>query len=123
MINSILFFFLIFIIGNGEFISIDIVPCNYVPCHFEKGERANATFVFKPKQAANYLRITSTLRTGGWFNYEIEVYDEDPEVCNGWGKKDAKGKIECPIKADKTYSFMISRQFPVSTSYNVIYLK
>ncbi|OTF74549.1 hypothetical protein BLA29_006156 [Euroglyphus maynei] len=106
--------------GNGEIKSIDIEPCHTLPCHFEKGERANVTIVFQPKQKSKYLRLQSTLRTGGLFDYQINVNDKDPEICqseNSFGKN--WGKIKCPVLPGNIYTFKVSRVFPVSTTWNM----
>lgn len=91
-----------------------------MPCHFEKGERANVTIIFQPKQKSNYLRVHSTLRTGGLFDYQIKVTDEDPEVCQSSNSNRKNwGKIKCPVLPGNTYTFKVSRIFPASTTWNV----
>ncbi|XP_027198030.2 mite group 2 allergen-like Ixo r 2 [Dermatophagoides pteronyssinus] len=106
--------------GNGEIKSIDIEPCHSLPCHFEKGERANVTIIFQPKQKSNYLRVHSTLRTGGLFDYQIKVTDEDPEVCQSSNSNRKNwGKIKCPVLPGNTYTFKVSRIFPASTTWNM----
>ena len=76
--------------------------------------------MFQPKRKSNYIRVHSTLRTGGLFDYQINVEDEDPEVCQSSNSHHRNwGKIKCPALPGNTYTFKVSRIFPVSTTWNV----
>ena len=105
--------------GNGEIESIRIEPCAAEPCHFEAGQRANMTITFVPRKSASSLYTKSTLRRGGLFDYEIDVPDQDNNICRDGNSQKDWGKVDCPIEPMKRYTFVANRAFPVSTSYNV----
>lgn len=76
------------------------------------------TITFIPGELAYGVHVKSTLRRGGLFDYEIDVPELDPNVCRNGNHVTDWGKIECPLQKGQLYTFVISRVFPMSTSYN-----
>lgn len=68
---------------------------------------------------ANKLTIFSSLRTGGLWDYELVLNPADNQVCKSGNADTDGGKLDCPLQANKEYTFYFTREFPVSTSYNV----
>lgn len=115
------FFWFHFHKGSGEVEKVTIEPCPELPCHFNQGERANLSITFVLKQSANSVHFKSSLRRGGGlWDYEMEVPESDRNVCRGDGDALTNwGKLDCPLEKNKQYTFVISRVFPVSSSFNV----
>lgn len=105
--------------GNGEVERITIEPCSVQPCHFEQGQLANVTVTFVSQQSAASVYVKSTLYRVGLFPFELQVPETDPSLCRNGDQQRDWGRVECPLQANKRYTFVYSRPFPVSTAYNV----
>lgn len=98
--------------GHGEIEKIQINPCVKEPCNFKAGDRVNVTVDFVANHDTKKVSLYGTLRTGGFFNYEIPYLGVDHEACG-------ENKLPCPLISGKRYNFTVGGVVPQSSRFNV----